>query len=55
MIDYEKLEIELRNLVNIFSIDNECNMPDFILSNLICKIILSLVDSNDLNKEWHCD
>lgn len=35
-------EKELRVLLNTYSIDNECNIPDYILADLICENISSL-------------
>jgi len=41
-----EFERELRSLLNRFSIDNDCNMPDYILSTYIINSIESLKECN---------
>ena len=43
---------ELRDLINTHGIDNGCNMPDFLLVNMMTDIIKNLID---FKIEYHND
>lgn len=52
----EKFKDELRILINNHSIENKCDMPDFILAEMICNIIESAGKCIKKNLDWHgCD
>jgi hypothetical protein len=47
---------ELEDLINKHSIENECDMPDFLLAEMICRFISICGDSMKKNLNWHgCD
>lgn len=51
-----KFEEELTNLINKHSIENTCDMPDFLLSNMIVNFINSVGKNIKANLDWHgCD
>ena len=53
MEDFKK---ELESLINIHSIENECDMPDFLLSEMICNFIKAVGDPIKRNLDWNgCD
>jgi hypothetical protein len=41
----KSFEVELKDLINKHSVENVVNMPDYILSNMICRMI-ELIGSN---------
>lgn len=45
-------EKELEKLINIHSIDNEFNTPDFILASYICKCLFQLDEIFLQREEW---
>ena len=52
----EEFEIELTNLINRHSIENEVDMPDFLLSRMLCAIISSMGPTVKATLDWHgCD
>ena len=52
----EAFEKELESLINKHSIENEADMPDFILAGMICRMIEGMGASNKQNLDWHgCD
>jgi hypothetical protein len=52
----EKFKKELESLINKHCIENECSMPDFLLSELICQFIRTCGASIKKNLDWHgCD
>ena len=47
---------ELEVLINKHCIENECDMPDFILAEMICGIISEMGKSFKKTLDWHgCD
>lgn len=48
-----KFKNELTVLVNKYSIDNEVNMPDFIISEMLCNILKSIRSSSQDAKHWN--
>ena len=47
---------ELTALINRYSMENICDMPDFIMSEMIMSILLSIGPKIRQNLDWHgCD
>ena len=52
----EKFEKELEKLINKHSIENECDMPDFLLAKMIVGFIKSVGEPIKETLDWHgCD
>lgn len=51
--DGESFEKELASLINKYSVENLADMPDFILSELICALITTIGTSVKENLDWH--
>jgi len=55
MID-SKFKSGLCSLINKFSVENECDVPDFILTDMICDMINSVGKHTKRALDWHgCD
>ena len=51
-----KFEKELTELLNKHSMENVCDVPDFLLSKMICRIITSIGGPIKETLDWHgCD
>lgn len=47
---------ELKRLLNKYSIENECDMPDFLLTEMIINFIQAVGEPIKKNLDWHgCD
>lgn len=47
---------ELSDLLNRYSIENECDMPDFLLAEMIVNFIQAVGDPIKRTLDWHgCD
>ncbi len=46
-------EQDLRALINKHSIENELDMPDYLLANMICRIIGAIGPCSKANLDWH--
>ena len=44
---------ELRHIINCHSIENYCNMPDYLLAEMICDFIESVGPRIKDNLVWH--
>jgi len=53
MEEKEKFEKELTELLNKYSMDNDCNTPDFILSEMIMGMLKVIKHTNKKNSDWH--
>ncbi len=52
----ERFRKALEQLINKYSIENECDMPDFLLAEMIVNFIKVVGVSNKKNLDWHgCD
>ena len=52
----EAFEKELEQLINKYSIENEVDMPDFVLAGMLCRMIKAMGPSIKRNLDWHgCD
>ena len=52
----ETFEKELTHLINRHSIENKVDMPDFLLAEMICRMIEAMGDSIKKTLDWHgCD
>ena len=52
----EEFKKELKQLINKHSIENECDMPDFMLAELLCNLIITIGIASKANLDWHeCD
>jgi len=52
----EKFKKELEELINKHSIENECDMPDFLLAEMIVNIIKGIGIPMKICLDWHgCD
>jgi len=49
----EEFQENLRHLLNRHSIENTCDMPDFLLAELICHFIQCMGESTKKNLDWH--
>ncbi len=45
---------ELRDLINKYSIENICDIPDFLLAQMICDMIAVMGAATKVNLDWHC-
>jgi len=47
---------DIERLINKHCVENDCDMPDFILAEMICNMIESFGKSMKKNLDWHgCD
>jgi hypothetical protein len=46
-------EQELTKLINCYSIDNECCIPDYFLSEYLCNCIKAIKICNQGTREWY--
>ena len=47
---------DIERLINKHRVENDCDMPDFILAEMICNMIESFGKSMKKNLDWHgCD
>lgn len=44
---------ELEELINKHSIENKCDMPDFLLAEMVCRFISVCGSSIKKNVAWH--
>jgi len=52
----DKFKKELEHIINMNSIENECDMPDFILAEMLVGIIKEIGKASKKNLDWHgCD
>jgi len=52
----KRFEKELKKLINKYSIENECDMPDFLLAKMIVGFIKSVRKPIKKTLDWHgCD
>jgi len=49
----ESFKTELKKLVNEHSVENICDMPDFLLAEMICDLIVAIGSSSKRNLDWH--
>lgn len=49
----EEFEKELEQLINKHSIENVVDMPDFVLAQMICRMIEAMGPSLKRNLDWH--
>jgi hypothetical protein len=51
-----EFEKELTHLINRYSIENEVDMPDFLLARMLCAMIESMGPTVKATLDWHgCD
>lgn len=49
-------QAELKTLINRSGIENTCDIPDFLLAELICGLVKEVGKSSKKNLDWHgCD
>lgn len=52
----DKFQKELEGLINSHSIENECDVPDFLLAEMIVNFIRAIGNPIKKNLDWHgCD
>ena len=51
--DVEEFKKELEGVINRYSIDNDLDMPDYIIASLIYSNIDNLIKAHEANKAWH--
>lgn len=52
----EEFQKELEHLINKHSIENICDMPDFLLAQMIVNIIVAIGNPVKKTLDWHgCD
>ena len=49
----EVFEKELTHLINCYSIENEVDMPDFILAGMLCRMIEAMGPGIKRTLDWH--
>ena len=49
----DKFRDELTQLINRHGIENDVDMPDFILSDMICRMILAMGPCVKRSLDWH--
>jgi hypothetical protein len=47
MFDMKEFQAELEGLINRYGVDNYCNMHDFVLANLLCRMIVQIAIANN--------
>lgn len=52
MID-KRFQAELRDLINKYSIDNSCNIPDFMLADHIAEYLEELAVMTSARDKWY--
>ena len=53
---WKEFQKELEKLINKHSIENECDVPDFLLAEMICDFIIDIGGSIKKTLDWHgCD
>ena len=50
---YFKFQKSLEDLINLHSIENECDMPDFLLAEMIVKFIKAVSMPIKKTLDWH--
>ena len=52
----DKFKRELADLINVHCVENECDMPDFLMADMIVDFIQAVGKSIKKNLDWHgCD
>ena len=52
----EDFQSELAELINRYSIENLCDMPDFLLAEMLVGILKATGSASKKNLDWHgCD
>ncbi len=55
-IPMDKFKKDLGRLINFHSIENYCDMPDYLLAEMICNFIKAVGQNIKTNLDWHgCD
>ena len=49
----KKFKKELEGLINKHSIENIADMPDYLLADLLCNLILVIGVASKANLDWH--
>jgi len=49
----DKFKNELTHLINKYSIENEWDMPDFLISEMITRFIITCGPTMRKNLDWH--
>ena len=44
---------ELASLINKHNIENECDMPDYMLADLLCRLIENIGEATKRTLAWH--
>ena len=51
-----EFQTELKNIINRYSVENECGMADYLVAGMICHLLDTLGVYFKRNLEWHgCD
>ena len=53
MVDVKMFQRELTQLINKHSIENVGDMPDFIMAEMLVKIIFAIGTASKINLDWH--
>jgi len=52
----DEFKKELEQLINTYCVENEVDMPDFLLAEMVCNFIQTVGVSVKKNLDWHgCD
>ena len=52
-MEMEKFKKDLAALINQHSIQNTCDMPDYLLAEMICRFIEAVGSPIRRNLDWH--
>jgi len=52
-MNMQKFRMDLEKLINKHSIENAVDMPDFLLANMICRMIEAMGPSIKQAFDWH--
>ena len=49
----KEFEKELTTLINKYSIENKCDIPDFLLAEMVCRYICYVASMTKEVLDWH--
>ena len=52
-MDKNDFKEKLTALLNQFGVDNDCNMPDYLIAESVIRHLMDIADTNRGNMAWH--
>ena len=52
-IDWASFESELTSLINSYRVENSCDMPDFLIADMLCSYLKVFGPVSKQNLDWH--